>query len=193
MNISKRCWFRQTRSSLEPNRRSQISIIKSRIDTDGARALVSRRWGDVKEYADELLGWCIDRNFPVAWEVLIPYFVNTGVPAAPFVRSALHDSMINRDYGAAYTLILCIVAKWPRDAVVQIQDELTAIAKAESIPGEEHDFVALSILAENQIPFDRDVGKKALALARARPELQAELSVRASGWIAGQLESLSLQ
>ncbi len=168
-------------------------IIKDRVDVKGAQALISRPWDEVATYADELLGWCIDQNFPVANEVLIPYFVNVGIPAVPFIRNALVNSMSSRDYQAVYTLILCIVAEWPREAVIQLRGDLVAIAKAESVPGEEHDFAAFAVLAQNQIPFDRDLGRKATALFDSRPELGAELSVRAREWIAGQLHSLGLR
>jgi hypothetical protein len=152
-----------------------MAILSSRTDMIGARSFLSRPTAEVLAHASELLGWCVDLNYPVAREVLVPYFAQLGAVAVPAVSEAIQNSIRERDFEGARTMIDEIVAKWPRDAINAMRPELLRIAKMPSVSGEEHNASSFAVLIEHQIPLDADLTARTGDLLKHHPFLAKRL------------------
>src|SRR5450631_1952892 len=155
-----------------------MAILTSRTDMIGARRFLSRPTTEVLAHASELLGWCVDVNYPVAREVLVPYFAQLGATAVPVVSEAIQKSIRERDFEGARTMIDEIVAEWPWDAVNAMRPELLRIAGMPSVSGEEHNASAFAVLIEHQIPLDADLIARTGDLLKDHPFLARRLAGR---------------
>lgn len=127
--------------------------IKSKVDIEGARKLVARGFPEVLDYADVILEWCIDPNYPVAREVLIPFCASSGGQLSTAMRHQLRRSMRTRDYSAITSLLSGIVLNWPRESMSDFHDYLLNIVMDDK-PGEDHAAYALLVLAKFGLTVD---------------------------------------
>jgi Domain of unknown function (DUF5071) len=92
------------------------------------------------------LHWLEDRNYPIA-KPIADYLVSRGGAVVPHVREALKG----RDWWWQYNILLCLVARWPRELVVEIQPDLERLASYGLTEVEEVDVRALSLLVKHRL------------------------------------------
>jgi len=97
-------------------------IPRDKSDLAAANAAAMVGWPAIEPFAEPLLAWVQDANWPVA-QVLAPFLASVGVPLVPHIRQVL----AGEDEGWKYSLIATIVAQ-SRDLTSALRPELERIA-----------------------------------------------------------------
>jgi hypothetical protein len=71
----------------------------------------------------QLVGWCLDGNWPVS-RVLMPFVASLGVRAAPEIQAVLNGN----DGPGKYFILREIVEAMPREAIAALESSLRRIA-----------------------------------------------------------------
>jgi hypothetical protein len=117
-----------------------------RTDFERLEKLLKLEPSEVDTQLEALLHWLEDRNYPIARPVA-DYLVSRGGAVVPHVREALRG----RDWWWQYNIMLCLVERWPRELVVEIQPDLERLASYDLGQVEEVDIRALSLLVKHRL------------------------------------------
>jgi hypothetical protein len=118
-------------------------VPRHKTDLTTARRAVEAGWPAVRPVLRELVGWCLDGNWPVA-KVLGPFIGSLGSAVADPVREVLQAE----DAPAAYFVITGVVAEMPPSGVASVESDLRRLAQA---PTPEQEIEELPRLAIEQL------------------------------------------
>lgn len=117
---------------------------RDKEDAESARSLVALGYEAVEPVSKEMLDWLKVIRSPVA-SVMSDFFISLGVKAVLPVRRALRS----RNETLQYSVVLNVVAKWPREAIEALKPELQTLATNAGAYGT--DLIALRLLVEHDL------------------------------------------
>ena len=117
-------------------------VPRDKFDLAAASAAAHAGWPAIEQFAEQLLKWVQDPNWPVA-QVLAPVLASVGAPLAPYVRQVLGGE----DETWKYHLIETVVSRSPElSAVLRLDLERIAFHPSLSERSEAVASVALAAL-----------------------------------------------
>jgi hypothetical protein len=111
---------------------------------DQAREVIELGYPAVANQLQSLIKWLQDPNWPGATEIS-NFLVEIGKPTIPYIKEILNGN----DYFWQYNILNSIVNRWPRNIVIELQDELMKLSRQTNSEGV--DISSLYQLAKNNL------------------------------------------
>jgi hypothetical protein len=115
-------------------------VPRDKFDLATAHRAVEAGWPAVRPVIRELVGWCLDGNWPVA-KILGPFVGSLGAPAVDPVREVLNAD----DVPAAYFVMTGVVAEMPPSALAGLAGDLRRLAEAPTAEEETEELPRLAL------------------------------------------------
>jgi hypothetical protein len=105
--------------------RDSSLVPRDKFDLDAAQRAIAAGRPAVEPVLGELVGWCVDSNWPVA-RALGPFLGALGSPVIPAVREVLDGD----DATAKYHVLVIVVASMPAAARAELGCVLSRLARS---------------------------------------------------------------